>query len=188
MVDMEHSEKHQQDFGAVTTDRIAEILADENLQYVIEDVAETPTATGAPQQIDQVVRTGFVNQSIVFAEHNSSLVASSQWRGRLPREEAARALAVVNEWNALQIAPGVRMYETPDEHIEFMASRSLRTTHGLSTNQLGAFALSTIDSFVAAWDYFETTFPELVSWEHPADKHAEETSTDDTTATEQDQD
>lgn len=147
------------DFAPVDADRIAVILADESLEYAIE--VPHPEASFSSQ-----VRTGFINQSILLQAGDNGLGAVSTWRGRLAPEDAAKGLAMVNEWNLHQMAPVVYMLESESHEIAFAARRTLGSPRA-STNQLGAFLVSTIDSFVAVWDYFESALPDSVTWTEP---------------------
>lgn len=144
-----------QDFAVVTAERIGEILHGEGLEFLVEQKEADTT----------VARTGFINQSIVFVPGSAGTTAQATWRGRLSAEDAARGLAMVNEWNLHQINPIAFMLESESGEIAFGARRSLHSVGEVSTNQLGAFVVSSIDSFVGLWNYFESALPESVTWE-----------------------
>lgn len=160
----ENFQQRQSDHSAVTIDRIAAILHDEGLEHVVEAIEIPGGQEGAPAH-QEIARTGFVNQSIIFAVQDDYLVSTSLWRGHASTEFAARALAMSNEWNLNQILPGAHFYENAQGEIEFAARRALRCRDGLSTNQLGAFVVSTIDAFVGIWNHYEVSWPELKDWE-----------------------
>lgn len=164
----ENFQQRQTDYSPVTIDRIAAILHDEGLEHVVEaiEVPAEHSPTGHAEH-REIARTGFINQSIIFTIEDDYLVSTSLWRGHASTEFAARALAMTNEWNLNQILPGTHFYENASGQLEFAARRTLRCRDGLSTNQLGAFIVSTIDAYVSIWNHYEVSWPELKDWEEP---------------------
>ncbi|MGP6173090.1 YbjN domain-containing protein [Corynebacterium sp. A21] len=151
--------------AAVTPQRVAEILENENLQYRLE---EAPGPDGDTQTI---VRTGFVNVAISFAVDKDHLIFDSMWRGTPTPEIAAKVVAVVNEWNLTQFTPTLRFFESKSGTLVLSASRQANATAGMSRNQIGAFVMSTLDAINNCVQWVENQFPELVTWEEKHDEH-----------------
>lgn len=133
----------------MTKESVAEIFAEENLEYRIED---------------EIVRSGFINAAIVIAFDGNHLIFEALWRGEMPRDMAAEVLFAINEHNQTHFAPTLRFFET-GEALAVSAIRTLDITHGASFNQLGAFIVSSIQATLEAFDYLATTFPASVTWE-----------------------
>lgn len=130
---------------------VEDVLAQESLEYVRDG---------------EMVRTGFINNSISLAICDDYLLARSQWRANVPTDQAAQLLAHVNEWNLTTLLPTVKFYETTDHNLRVTSHRALLVSEGASFNQVGAFVVSTIDAFVDLWNHFDVAFPHLVSWEN----------------------
>lgn len=90
----------------------------------------------------------------------------SAWRATLALDEAAQLLAVCNEWNKTTLLPCVSFYEESDNLLHVTTQRTFDASAGVSFNQLGAFTVSTIDSFVGVWNHFDSQFPHRVTWEN----------------------
>lgn len=145
----------------VTPERIGEIFAEEHLEYRIDT-----TEDHVP-----LVRSGFVNTAIVIVIDGPRLVFEAIWRGDVPAEMASHLLGAVNEYNQTHFAPTLRMFESDDATLAVSAIRTTEVANGASFNQLGAFIVSSISATLEAFDYLETTFPTLVTWEDPHDEH-----------------
>lgn len=130
---------------------IEEILTDENLKFV---------------RTDQCITTGFINQSITIQKMEHMVYMGSAWRATLALDEAVQLLAVCNEWNKTTLLPCVSFHEESDNLLHVTTQRSFDTSAGVSFNQLGAFTVSTIDSFVGVWNHFDSQFPHRVTWEN----------------------
>lgn len=136
----------------LSLDILEAILVQENLQYVRDE---------------DMLHTGFINNSISLAISDGYLLARSRWRALVPADQAPQLLAHVNEWNLTTLLPTVKFYETPERNLQVISHRVLRVSEGASFNQVGAFLVSTIDAFVGLWNHFDVAFPHLVSWENP---------------------
>ncbi|MGD7001191.1 YbjN domain-containing protein [Corynebacterium halotolerans] len=166
MTDTEPAREPDTPIAAVTPERVAEILESENLQYRLEDV---PAPDGRQSQV--MVRTGFVNVAISFAVDEEHLTFDSMWRGTPVAEQAPKLLAAVNEWNLSQFTPTLRFFEATTGKLALSAQRQINTTYGMSRNQIGAFVMSTLDAVNSCFQWVESEFPELVTWEEPHHEH-----------------
>ncbi|MDR7355762.1 hypothetical protein CFELI_07470 [Corynebacterium felinum] len=117
------------------------------------------------ERLDDQVRTGFVDQSIVFSISGNYLVASSQWRGEIPVARAADVLGLCHEWNLHQLMPSLRFHNRDAETLALTAVRSFRVAEGVSFNQVGAFVVTSIDAFMACWNNAAVQLPDYVSWD-----------------------
>ncbi|WIM68919.1 YbjN domain-containing protein [Corynebacterium breve] len=147
---------------AFNIERVGDILAEENLQYRLEEV---PTPDGTTQ----VIRTGFADSAIAFVHEGNNLVCEALWRGEFPKALATNLLFACNEYNQQQFAPTLRFYESGEHHVAANAFRVLDVSQGASLNQVGAFVLSTLDATVGAFDFLSEQFPDLVTWEENHD-------------------
>ncbi|AKE41311.1 Uncharacterised protein [Corynebacterium kutscheri] len=132
-------------------EQVAAILADENLKY--EWSAE-----------HTVLNTGFINQSISFFIQDNHLIALTRWRGQPSADTAADIMTQIAQWNTTQLAPSVSFSES-NTGLILLAQRSLWIGNGISINQLGAFSLLALESFIALWNRWEINVPELITWE-----------------------
>ena len=87
----EHPERNVPE--PVTTEAIAAIFEEENLEYRVED---------------QAVRSGFINAAIVIALDGDHLIFEALWRGEFPRDSASQVLFACNEHNQTHFAPTLR--------------------------------------------------------------------------------
>lgn len=146
------AESNRLEVGPLDLDVLETIFTQENLQYVRDE---------------DMLHTGFINNSISLAISDGYLLARSQWRALVPVDQAPQLLAHVNEWNLTTLLPTVKFYETPEHNLQAISHRVLRVSEGVSFNQVGAFLVSTIDAFVGVWNHFDVAFPHLVTWENP---------------------
>ena len=140
----------------VTTEAVAAIFKEEDLEHRVEE---------------QLVRSGFVNTALVVAIDGPTLVFEAIWRGAVPADMASHLLFAVNEHNQTHFAPTLRMFESEDGTLAASGIRTLNIAEGASFNQLGAFIVNSIDATLQAFDFLETSFPTLVTWEDPHDEH-----------------
>lgn len=152
--------------SAVTAERVAEILDSENLKYRLEEV---PAREGGEPSL--MVRTGFINVAISFAVDEKHLTFDSMWRGAPTTEQASEVLAAVNEWNLTQFTPTLRFFEAATGALVLSAHRQTNITHGFSRNQIGAFVMSTLDAAANCFQWVESQFPDLVTWEDNHNEH-----------------
>lgn len=146
----EHPERNVPE--PVTTEAIAAIFEEENLEYRVED---------------QAVRSGFINAAIVIALDGDHLIFEALWRGEFPRDSASQVLFACNEHNQTHFAPTLRFFERGEDNLAVNAIRSMNIADGASFNQLGSFIVTSIDATLQAFDYLKTTFPTVVNWEDP---------------------
>ncbi|MCP1387147.1 YbjN domain-containing protein [Corynebacterium sp. TA-R-1] len=140
----------------VTAEAVAAIFKEEDLQHRVDG---------------QMVRSGFVNTALVVAIDGPTLVFEAVWRGAFPQEMASHLLFAVNEHNQTHFAPTLRMFESEDGTLAASAIRTMNIAEGASFNQLGAFIVNSIDATLQTFDFLETSFPTLVTWEDPHDDH-----------------
>ncbi|WP_234948996.1 MULTISPECIES: YbjN domain-containing protein [Corynebacterium] len=140
----------------VTAEAVAAIFKEEDLEHRVEE---------------QLVRSGFVNTALVVAIDGPILVFEAIWRGTVPADMASHLLFAVNEHNQTHFAPTLRMFESEDGTLAASGIRTLNIAEGASFNQLGAFIVNSIDATLQAFDFLETSFPTLVTWEDPHDDH-----------------
>ncbi len=163
----ESSERHQDGpVKAVTPQRIADILAAEDLEFRMESAPVT--ADEAPLT---VVRTGFDNMALSFAVTDGRIFAEGLWRASIPVDNAAKLLHDVNYFNQMQITPTLRFFEGADGRLAVSGVRQIPVTTGLSRNQIGVFVLTTIEAFVRAFETLEQENPELVTWTEAHNDH-----------------
>lgn len=150
------------DVREVDVNDIARILDAENLEYRIEEIpADLETDTPART----VLRTGFVNSAMVFAFDDGRLVFESVWRGEFSPADASSLLFATNEYNQTHFAPTLRFFQSDENTLVITGIRSLDATHGLSTDQLGSFVITSIDGTMQAFDFLAQSFPTAVTWE-----------------------
>lgn len=131
--DTSTTEHDRLDVGSLSLDVLETILTQEDLHYVRDE---------------DMLHTGFINNSISLAMSDGYLLARSQWRAFVPADQAPQLLAHVNEWNLTTLLPTVKFHETPERNLQVISHRVLRVSEGASFNQVGAFLVSTIDAFV----------------------------------------
>lgn len=146
------TEHDRLDVGPPSLDVLETVLIQENLHYVRDE---------------DMLHTGFINNSISLGISDGYLLARSHWRAFVPVDQAPQLLAHVNEWNLTALLPTVKFHETPERNLQVLSHRVLRVSEGASFNQVGAFLVSTIDAFVGLWNHFDVAFPHLVNWENP---------------------
>lgn len=147
----------------VTPQAIAAIFDAEKLDYRIDPAGD--------EAAGDLVRSGFINAAIVLGVDGSNLVFEALWRGSPPTSLASDVLFAVNEYNQLQFAPTLRMFETEGQTIAVSAIRSLEVSEGASFNQLGAFIVHSIEATMHAFAFLEASLPTLVIWKDPHDEH-----------------
>lgn len=143
----------------IDLERIAGILDAEGVEYVQETALDSAGENPRP-----VVRTGFVECSIVFYLDGDMVKVDAQWRGRPAATAAPQALAAVNEWNLTQLIPQLYFMEVAEGIIGFACHRSLNCTGGVSHNQVGAFVMTTIQAVMRCCGYLDQQFPSAVTW------------------------
>lgn len=129
---------------------IATVLDGESLEYRVEE---------------PVLRTGFVNAAMVFTFDDGRLIFESVWRGEFAPTDASSLLLVTNEYNQTHFAPTLRFFQSEENTLAVTGIRTLDVSQGLSTNQLGAFVVSSIDAAMQAFDFLGQSFPTAVTWE-----------------------
>lgn len=129
---------------------IAAILEGEELEYRVEE---------------PVVRTGFVNAAMVFTFDDGTLVFESVWRGEFTPEDVSSLLYATNEYNQTHFTPTLRFFQSEENTLAITGIRTLDVSKGLSTNQLGAFVVTSIHSTLQAFSFLAETFPTAVTWE-----------------------
>lgn len=144
----------------VSLANVASVFENEKLEFRVEE---------------DILRSGFVNCAIVCALDDDYLIVESIWRGTVPQEMASHLLLAINEHNQTHFAPTLRFFEneTGDDQpsLAVSAIRTIDVTNGLSSNQLGAFIVTSIESALQAFDFLETSFPTLVNWKDPHVEH-----------------
>ena len=147
----------------VSLERLGEIFEAQGLQYRLEeqDLGEDGTV--------HILRTGFSNAAIAMQVRENTLICDSVWRGSVPASEGPKILMVLNEWNTNNFAPTLRFFEAGENELAVSAVRELNITHGASRNQLGAFAMSTLDAMLQSFSWLEQQYPQLVTWEENND-------------------
>ncbi|MDO5097789.1 MAG: YbjN domain-containing protein [Corynebacterium sp.] len=136
--------------------------------FALPDVAEVLAAEGLEflDEGDRIV-TGFVDQAVFFQVKGDFLVVCSVWRGTVPVAKATRLLSLCYDWNTMHDAPTLQFEETGSGSLELRCRRSLRVGDGVSFNQLGAFVITTLDAFMACWNYVAGELPYYVNWPLP---------------------
>lgn len=134
----------------VTLADIAAVLEGEGLEYRVEE---------------PVVRTGFVNAAMVFTFDEGKLVFESVWRGEFSPEEVSSLLYATNEFNQTHFTPTLRFFQSEEDTLAITGIRTIDVSKGLSTNQLGAFIVTSIHSTMQAFSFLAETFPTAVTWE-----------------------
>lgn len=134
----------------VTLADIAAVLEGEGLEYRAEE---------------PVVRTGFVNAAMVFTFDEGKLVFESVWRGEFAPEEVSSLLYATNEFNQTHFTPTLRFFQSEEDTLAITGIRTIDVSKGLSTNQLGAFIVTSIHSTMQAFSFLAETFPTAVTWE-----------------------
>lgn len=134
----------------VTLGDIATVLDGEGLEYRLEE---------------PVVRTGFVNAAMVFTFEDGKLIFESVWRGEFAPEDVSSLLYSTNEYNQSHFTPTLRFFQSEENTLAITGIRTLDVSKGLSTNQLGAFIITSIHSTLQAFSYLAETFPTAVTWE-----------------------
>lgn len=134
----------------VTLADIAAVLEGEGLEYRVEE---------------PVVRTGFVNAAMVFTFDEGKLVFESVWRGEFSPEEVSSLLYATNEFNQTHFTPTLRFFQSEEDTLAITGVRTIDVSKGLSTNQLGAFIVTSIHSTMQAFSFLAETFPTAVTWE-----------------------
>ena len=134
----------------VSLSDIATVLDGESLEYRVEE---------------PVLRTGFVNAAMVFTFDDDRLIFESVWRGEFAPADASSLLFVTNEFNQTHFAPTLRFFQSEENTLAVTGIRTLDVSQGLSTNQLGAFVVSSIDATMQAFDFLGQSFPTAVTWE-----------------------
>lgn len=134
----------------VTLADIAAVLEGEGLEYRVEE---------------PVVRTGFVNAAMVFTFDDGKLVFESVWRGEFAPEEVSSLLYATNEFNQTHFTPTLRFFQSEEDTLAITGIRTIDVSKGLSTNQLGAFIVTSIHSTMQAFSFLAETFPTAVTWE-----------------------
>lgn len=134
----------------VTLADIAAVLEGEGLEYRVEE---------------PVVRTGFVNAAMVFTFDEGKLVFESVWRGEFSPEEVSSLLYATNEFNQTHFTPTLRFFQSEEDTLAITGIRTIDVNKGLSTNQLGAFIVTSIHSTMQAFSFLAETFPTAVTWE-----------------------
>ncbi|WP_087118004.1 YbjN domain-containing protein [Corynebacterium urinipleomorphum] len=129
---------------------IAAVLEGEGLEYRVEE---------------PVVRTGFVNAAMVFTFDDGKLVFESVWRGEFAPEEVSSLLYATNEFNQTHFTPTLRFFQSEEDTLAITGIRTIDVSKGLSTNQLGAFIVTSIHSTMQAFSFLAETFPTAVTWE-----------------------
>ena len=129
---------------------IAAVLEGEGLEYRVEE---------------PVVRTGFVNAAMVFTFDEGKLVFESVWRGEFSPEEVSSLLYATNEFNQTHFTPTLRFFQSEEDTLAITGIRTIDVSKGLSTNQLGAFIVTSIHSTMQAFSFLAETFPTAVTWE-----------------------
>lgn len=142
----------------ITPQRVADIFTEEGLEHRVDEEV-------------RAVRSGFVNAAIVVALDGAHLVFEAIWRGSVPKDMASHLLFAVNEYNQTHFAPTLRMFEAEDDTLAVSAIRTMDADVGASFNQLGTFIVTSITAVLEAFNYLETTFPTLVTWENPHHEH-----------------
>lgn len=127
---------------------IAAILEGEELEYRVEE---------------PVVRTGFVNAAMVFTFDDGTLVFESVWRGEFTPEDVSSLLYATNEYNQTHFTPTLRFFQSEENTLAITGIRTLDVSKGLSTNQLGAFVVTSIHSTLQAFSFLAETFPTAVT-------------------------
>ena len=134
----------------VTLTDIANVLEGENLEYRLEE---------------PVVRTGFVNAAMVFTFDDGKLLFESVWRGEFAPENVSSLLYACNEFNQSHFTPTLRFFQSEEETLAITGVRTLDASKGLSTNQLGAFVVTSVQATMQAFSFLADSFPTAVTWE-----------------------
>lgn len=135
---------------------IAAVFEGANLQYRIEEDS---------------VRSGFNNAALICAIDDNYLIFEAIWRGTVPQDLASHLLYAVNEHNQTHFTPTLRFFETDENTLAVSAIRTLDITRDASAMQVEAFIISAIQATLEAFNYLETTFPSLKTWEEHNHAH-----------------
>ena len=144
-----------------------ELTEDDRVREVgLADIASVLEGEGLEYRLEEpVVRTGFVNAAMVFTFDDGKLVFESVWRGEFAPEDASSLLYATNEYNQSHFTPTLRFFQSEENTLAINGIRSLDVSRGLSTNQLGAFIITSINATMQAFNFLAESFPTAVTWE-----------------------
>nr|WP_274709567.1 YbjN domain-containing protein [Corynebacterium sp. c6VSa_13] len=145
----------------VTIERIAGIIADSEL---LDAAAAPDSSTDTASSI----KLSFPDGEVVFALQGASLICDALWAGRIPSEQAATVLAVVNEWNLTNVRPTLRFFELEDAVLRCAASRRNALPDALNDEQLRHVVLGSLHAATQAFAGLAQAFPQAVTWQDDA--------------------